>query len=67
MEHGLGEQRYRETISEVASILAKGYLRYQKTRRPESNDDVVDTSNSAALTENRLDCSSDRSNHSEPV
>ena len=66
MEQASGDRRYKEAISEVASILAKGYLRYQKSRKVELGDDVADASNSGPLTENGLDCSSDRSNHSEP-
>jgi hypothetical protein len=58
-----------ETISEIASILGEGYLRYRRGRRlPTSSPDmvgnVVQTKESEAFTENRLDCSADRSLHS---
>ena len=58
-----------ETISEIASILGEGYLRYRRGRRlPTSSPDlagnVVQTKESEAFTENRLDCSANRSLHS---
>lgn len=58
-----------ETISEIASILGEGYLRYRRGRRlptssPEMSGNVVQTKESEAFTENRLDCSANRSLHS---
>ncbi|MBN1548491.1 MAG: hypothetical protein JW902_17710 [Syntrophaceae bacterium] len=58
-----------ETISEIASILGEGYLRYRRGRRlPTSSSEmagnVVQPKESEAFTENRLDCSADRSLHS---
>ncbi len=68
LERNSGDQkRSDEAIGEIASILARGYLRLMKSRRGDSDVDVEVASDNAALTENRLDCSSDRSNHSEPV
>jgi hypothetical protein len=60
-----------EVIEEIASILACGYLRYLKTRSQglvgtKRSGDVGDGKNTAALTENRLDCPRNGSNHSEP-
>lgn len=60
-----------EVLSEIASILACGYMRYVKTRSKgldgsKRSGDVGDGENSAALTENRLDCPRNRSNYSEP-
>jgi len=61
----------RKAVSELASILADGYLRYRKSRRlkpepTEPDGDVSGGENSPALTENSLDCLANRSNHSEP-
>jgi len=58
-----------ETISEIASILGESYLRYRRGRRlPTSSQDmggnVAQTKESEAFTENRLDCSANRSLHS---
>lgn len=58
-----------ETISEIASILGEGYLRYRRGRRlptssPKKVGNVVQTKESEAFTENRLDCSANRSLHS---
>ena len=58
-----------ETISEIASILGEGYLRYRRGRRlptfnPEMAGNVVQTKESEVVTENRLDCSANRSLHS---
>ena len=58
-----------ETISEIASILGEGYLRYRRgrrlpTSRPDMACNVVQTKESEAFTENRLDCSANRSLHS---
>lgn len=58
-----------ETISEIASILGEGYLRYRRgrrlpTSRPDMAGNVVQTKESEAFTENRLDCSANRSLHS---
>ena len=58
-------------LEEIASILARGYMRYVKTRSQgldgsKKSSDVGDGENAAALTENRLDCPRNRSNHSEP-
>ncbi len=58
-----------ETIVEIASILGEGYLRYRAGRRlpastPEIAGDVAQTKESEAFTENRLDCSANRSLHS---
>ncbi|HUT52170.1 MAG TPA: hypothetical protein VM658_02145 [bacterium] len=62
-----------EVLSEIASILARGYMRYVKTRSQglgldgsKRSGDMGDGENSAALTENRLDCPRNRSNYSEP-
>ena len=60
-----------EVLAEIASILARGYMRYVKTRSQgldgtERSGDVGDDKNTAALTENRLDCPRNRSNYSEP-
>lgn len=58
-------------LEEIASILARGYMRHVKMRGQgldgnERSGDVKDSENTAALTENRLDCPRNRSNHSEP-
>jgi hypothetical protein len=58
-----------ETISEIASILGEGYLRYRRGRRlptfsPDMGGNVAQTKESEAFTENRLDCSANRSLHS---
>ena len=58
-----------ETIAEIASILGEGYLRYRAGRRlptptPEMAGHVKQTKESEAFTENRLDCSANRSLHS---
>lgn len=58
-----------ETISEIASILGEGYLRYRRGRRlptssPDMAGNVVQTKGSEVFTENRLDCSANRSLHS---
>jgi len=63
------ERDLAETIAEVASILGEGYLRYRRGRRlptstPEMAGHVTQTKESEAFTENRLDCSADRSLHS---
>ena len=65
------DQVTRKAVSEIASILADGYLRYRKSRRlePEPTGPEGDMSggeNCPALTENGLDCLANRSNHSEP-
>lgn len=61
--------RLEETISEIASILGEGYLRYRRGRRlPSSSPDmaghVAQTQEHEEFTENRLDCSANRSLHS---
>lgn len=58
-----------ETIAEIASILGEGYLRYRAGRRvptpaADTVGHVAQTKESEAFTENRLDCSADRSLHS---
>ena len=67
MERNSGDQQRGKAVSEIASILGRGYLRLVKSRFRDSDVDVEADSDNAALTENRLDCSSDRSNNSEPV
>jgi len=67
VERNSGDHERDEAVSEIASILARGYLRLVKSRCREWDVDVRADSDNAVLTENRLDCSSDRSNHSEPV
>ena len=61
--------RLEETISEIASILGEGYLRYRRGRRlppssPDMDGHVVQTQEHEEFTENRLDCSANRSLHS---
>jgi len=61
--------RIEETISEIASILGEGYLRYRRGRRlppysPDMAGHVAQPHESKAFTENRLDCSANRSLHS---
>ncbi len=63
------ERDLAETIAEIASILGEGYLRYRAGRRlptsaPEMAGHIAQTKESEAFTENRLDCSADRSLHS---
>ena len=58
-----------ETIAEIASILGEGYLRYRRGRRlptfsPDMGGNVAQTKESESFTENRLDCSANRSLHS---
>ncbi len=60
-----------QVLVEIASILARGYTRFVKTRSQgldgsKRSGDVGDAENCTALTENRLDCPRNRSNHSEP-
>ena len=58
-----------EVISEIATILARGYMRHRKGRRlaPDSDGRVVHVAQveeSEAFTEKRLDSSGHRSLHS---
>ena len=58
-----------ETISEIASILAQGYLRYRRGRHLDSavsgnRPYVAQPQESEAVTEKRLDSSGHRSLHS---
>ena len=58
-----------ETISEIASILAQGYLRYRRGRHLDSAVSgnrlyVAQAQESEAVTEKRLDSSGHRSLHS---
>lgn len=61
VERNSGDQQRGKAVSEIASILARGYLRLVKSKCGDSDVDVESASDNAALTENRLDCSSDRS------
>ena len=59
-----------DTISEIASILGEGYLRLRRSRRLPHNDHdrashVSQPVEFEAFTENRLDCSGQRSLHAE--
>ncbi len=60
---------HREIVLELASILARGYLRHVKARRFMDEggslpDDVAQPEESQEFTENRLDSSGHRSLHS---
>jgi len=60
---------HREIVSELASILARGYLRHIKARRFMDEDgllpaDVAQPEESQEFTENCLDSSGHRSLHS---
>jgi len=60
----------RETVSELASILASGYLRHVKARRFMDEGgplplEVAQPEESQEITENRLDSSGHRSLHGE--
>jgi hypothetical protein len=62
--------RLTDTISEIASILAEGYLRLRRSWRLPHNDQdrashVSQPEEFEAVTENRLDCSGNRSLHAE--
>ena len=61
-----------EVISEIATILARGYMRHRNGRRlaPESDTEAVHVAQveeSEAFTEKRLDVSGHRSLHSFPI
>ena len=58
-----------EVISEIATILARGYMRHRNGRRLATESDteaahIAHDEESEALTENRLDASGHRSLHS---
>ncbi len=58
----LNEMKPEEILDEVASILAKGYLRISKMMHSQGNDI---TANSSPLTEKELDFSGHRSPNSD--